>query len=45
MGKAPLSDAASPAAGTDVSGVTAALLSRLKPDYTKAACGNDTGFK
>ena len=35
----PLSDAASPTYRRDKSGITAALLSCAKPDYTKAACG------
>lgn len=35
----PVSDAASPMRGMDVSGPTAALLSVSKPDYTLVACG------
>lgn len=37
--KAPLSDAASPTYGMDKNGPTAVILSCVKPDYTKAACG------
>jgi len=37
--KLPMSDAASPAQGRDVSGPTAAVKSLTKPDYTTSACG------
>ena len=43
--KMPLSDAASPSHGTDQSGITSALLSCAKPDYTKAACGTVLNVK
>ena len=36
----PLSDAASPTYGRDVSGTTATMLSLAKPDYTQIACGS-----
>ncbi len=36
----PLSDAASPTYGRDVSGVTSTLSSVAKPDYTAVACGS-----
>lgn len=36
----PLSDAASPTYGRDVSGSTAVIKSVSKPDYTKVACGS-----
>lgn len=35
----PLSDAASPTYGRDKNGVTSALISLSKPDYTRCACG------
>ncbi len=37
--KLPMSDAASPAQGRDISGPTAAVKSLTKPDYTTSACG------
>ncbi|MBE6597265.1 MAG: hypothetical protein E7641_06295 [Ruminococcaceae bacterium] len=39
LAKAPLSDAASPTYGRDTKGMTSALLSLSKPDYTRCACG------
>ena len=39
LAKQPLSDAASPTYGRDVKGVTSALLSLSRPDYTRCACG------
>jgi len=42
---APLSDAASPGHGLDKNGITAALLSCSKPDYTKSACGTVLNIK
>ncbi|MCL1793836.1 MAG: hypothetical protein FWG34_08195 [Oscillospiraceae bacterium] len=41
----PLSDASSPTHGMDKNGLTSALLSCSKPDFTKAACGTVLNVK